>query len=1524
MIFPFRSKIKRVLLITILFFFSFIFISNNYLENNRVEALNSCCGIGCGGCYSANPCGTGRCTTWVTCNAYVGGSCSGLGNGSQWFCYYPNSSGSCASGGGGGGGGGGTAPGSTCTGVNPECRSDISNCGQIGKVTGSGSCSSGLCCVEPSVSSCTCPYDGGSGLGENQCYTYDYDNRWQGTYMAYYCGYCSGTGGAFQNRGTHNSVGANNLCYNDYSITYQCNQSTNEVRLIWNKTPAYYWNISFGTSLQYVNGFNNSGIISGSGFGPHSYTWSSNYSAGTQSMNFTNITPSTNYSFRVGAVNTYQTNTSVVSEDINAQTITFSCPPTCSSTIPSTFSNQTPANGTTISSYYSTTLTWTDTSWGQGCPQNNSYTIFTGSTSTGPWTNRGTSTSSSFNLTGLSAGTTYFWYVQKNNGSQSVNSSVTSFTTVALPTHTFTGQILTDVCGRGFSGRAGSGVSGVTVTNPARFRTTITIPNNDRMGDGYFVMIPRNLSAGSAKIPIATAISHVVSSNGIYSAVGSWSGTNIGARTTSVASNNGTSWSSSSTTGSDHTVTAGSTTTATMLTINSAPNGTYGEITGTNTYQLNFLVRFENGMGSTVSSTNTTGVWDIYSLAIIFDSNNNTYYENDFTRIGQWGIDLNPPSAAITGPTYQSNGVFNMTYVANDIGPALTGMTNYIVRSDQSATLTDQTLNQNLLFNGQFTIANDQHSGSVGLSNYLTQPTRTYASNNVSGNTFSFLYDVTDTGCNYVRTTNTVSSPTPWILTRGGNTSVNGSVQLGGATTPLSIPTQFRVTNVALNKSATQSSLFESNSIYAASKAVDGNTDGIFSNNASSSTQSESQPWWQVDLGSSFNISTISIWNRTDSFPERLSNYYIFVSSTPFPSNNLSTLLATSGVTSYFQSSQAGTPSNIAINTLGRYVRIQLQSTNQILTIPEVQVFAGNNSLSLTLPAGGGSTGVYTNGALGRTATQSSTLTAGYPWIASLAVDGSVPGDSTSTTHTNLDANAWWEVDLGSVQEILNIYLWNRADCCQNRLSNYYILVSDTPFSSTSLSTTLAQAGVSNFYRAPNAGSPEVININRTGRYVRLQLNKTDYLSIREVFIHTKTTTVSGNLAQGGSTSQSSTLPGWPWGTADKAVDGNSGGGFYSTTHTDLNTNAWWQVDLGSVRNLSNVLIYNRSDSLGSCCISRLSNYYLLVSNDPFTSTALSPTLSQTGVSNYYQAGNAGFPTTIPVNRTGRYIRIQLNKTDYLHMDEVIIQGVDVNLNLGGTEVFLSQYGSLSGQSQNISKPASTISQFLRYANNYINEAVDPIDTTFSTWYDYFSPIVQRNSTNIANFTTTSETSTGITQIPNAQTITGTSSSAFGITVNQKRNINVTGNIRISSGFICDTQSVILISGNLRIDPPFSTTSGSGCLFIVNGNISVGAGTNGSTVPFGSTQPNYDVLEASLIADDYIWLDSNIVDINSKGEGLYVRGGLITNGYVRNNRDINGLWNVLHPSVVIINNASNYSLFRDDLRTRNYSIREQQ
>lgn len=139
------------------------------------------------------------------------------------------------------------------------------------------------------------------------------------------------------------------------------------------------------------------------------------------------------------------------------------------------------------------------------------------------------------------------------------------------------------------------------------------------------------------------------------------------------------------------------------------------------------------------------------------------------------------------------------------------------------------------------------------------------------------------------------------------------------------------------------------------------------------------------------------------------------------------------------------------------------------------------------------------NLALGKATRQSSTY-GGYA-VASRAVDGNPNGNwgGNSVTHTNQDPNAWWQVDLGAEAGIAEIEIINRTDCCADRLRNFYLFVSETPMHGRSRDDLIDDASVYKTFQTAMPGSSLRLPIGVTGRYVKIQLEGTDFLSLAEV-----------------------------------------------------------------------------------------------------------------------------------------------------------------------------------------------------------------------------------------------------------------------------------------------------------------------------------------------------------------------------------------------------------------------------------------
>ncbi len=152
--------------------------------------------------------------------------------------------------------------------------------------------------------------------------------------------------------------------------------------------------------------------------------------------------------------------------------------------------------------------------------------------------------------------------------------------------------------------------------------------------------------------------------------------------------------------------------------------------------------------------------------------------------------------------------------------------------------------------------------------------------------------------------------------------------------------------NVALNKLTTQSSTSHSG---VSSRAVDGNTSGIWSGNSVTHTDVTTQPWWQIDLGENSPIAEIVLWNRTNCCSDRLSDVHIFISDVPFTGDSVADSQNQAGATELFIAGAVGESATLDVDGSGRYVRVQLAGTNP-LSLAEVQIFNIDEVQALPTP----------------------------------------------------------------------------------------------------------------------------------------------------------------------------------------------------------------------------------------------------------------------------------------------------------------------------------------------------------------------------------------------------------------------------------------------------------------------------------------------------------------------------------------------------------------------------------------------
>lgn len=148
-------------------------------------------------------------------------------------------------------------------------------------------------------------------------------------------------------------------------------------------------------------------------------------------------------------------------------------------------------------------------------------------------------------------------------------------------------------------------------------------------------------------------------------------------------------------------------------------------------------------------------------------------------------------------------------------------------------------------------------------------------------------------------------------------------------------------------------------------------------------------------------------------------------------------------------------------------------------------------------------------------------------------------------------------------------------------------------------------------------------------------------------------TPVIGNLSTGKVASMSKGNQA----NAGRGNDGNTAGnlGAGQGVETGAGNEEFWQVDLGAISpRIDKVDVWNRSD----CCQERTTNFYVFISNVPFTGTSVAASLAQPGVKAIYNPGQAAFPTTVLPAVSGRYVRVQNTGTLSFGIGEVTVTGI--------------------------------------------------------------------------------------------------------------------------------------------------------------------------------------------------------------------------------------------------------------------------
>uniref|UniRef100_A0A8C1LIP0 Fucolectin tachylectin-4 pentraxin-1 domain-containing protein n=1 Tax=Cyprinus carpio TaxID=7962 RepID=A0A8C1LIP0_CYPCA len=213
--------------------------------------------------------------------------------------------------------------------------------------------------------------------------------------------------------------------------------------------------------------------------------------------------------------------------------------------------------------------------------------------------------------------------------------------------------------------------------------------------------------------------------------------------------------------------------------------------------------------------------------------------------------------------------------------------------------------------------------------------------------------------------------------------------------------------NLAVVGAAIQSSTSED---WIAEKAIDRGLQQLYA--GCSSTLSETNPWWRLDLHHIYRVNRVVVTNRNDCCAERINGAEI------------RTWLKECAVIPAIPAGESYSYSCGGME--GRYVNLIIPGDMKTLTLCEVKVYGEGNLAS------NGST------------TQSSTS---GDWFAERAIDGNrglheqYKGGCSSTL---AETNPWWRLDLNNVYSVSRVVVTNRIDCCVEKINGAEIRIGNS------------------------------------------------------------------------------------------------------------------------------------------------------------------------------------------------------------------------------------------------------------------------------------------------------------------------------------------------------------------------------------------------------------------------------------------------------------------------------------------------
>ncbi|XP_069822710.1 uncharacterized protein [Dendropsophus ebraccatus] len=581
--------------------------------------------------------------------------------------------------------------------------------------------------------------------------------------------------------------------------------------------------------------------------------------------------------------------------------------------------------------------------------------------------------------------------------------------------------------------------------------------------------------------------------------------------------------------------------------------------------------------------------------------------------------------------------------------------------------------------------------------------------------------------------------------------SVWGSYHGGGASSPPRNGNYAQpAPNIALRGIPTQSST--NSYLGSARNANDGSLAANYLRSQCSYTKKDSEPWWMVNLKAKYKIMSVAITNRVlECCKERIFGTEIRIGNDP---RNGGKLNPRCGVISSIESGE--TLSFSCQGMVGQYVTVTIPGREEHLVLCEVQVygFPADGSEIVTGPTDLKTPNGAPNVALKGTAQQSSLYN--MYGEAKNAIDGSLDSNYLyiQCAGTSVQENPWWMVNLMSEFKVFTVTVTNRGDCCSDGINGAELRIGNSGENGgtknpicgviTSMdygqtvafechgmvgqyvtvfipgaqrSVTICEVQV---FGLPNDGSDDAIPTATSEEAFVDKSNKTvlDFWSLLADYFEdyfdynsegsegSKGSEVEvpepegENLAFRGISSQSSTYD--KLGASENAIDGSPGTIYLSRhcSHTDLDVEPWWRVDLLNVYNVTKVKIRNRGD----CCEERINGAEIRIGNSPENGGTNNPRCAK------IETLGRGKEEEYICSMVGRYVTVTIpGRAGYLTLCEVKVYGT--NVSEGYTDVPMA-VGFFDSEEHSA---ASELKKILKHSNTAPNVAMTATTTQSST-----------------------------------------------------------------------------------------------------------------------------------------------------------------------------------------------------------------